>query len=327
MTLSINVIKDKAFSGQIITFEEAMGVLNYPNDSLDDLFRAVVELREFHRGRQVAIQVITSVKNGDCSQDCQYCAQAADSLADIPKYSLLAEERLLEKARLGQKYGASHHCLGFSGLSFTDEEIETFCRQIALVKQEAQTDICCSIGLLTRAQAIRLKESGVSRINHNLNTSARYYSYICSTHSYAERLANLKLIKSVGLEICCGGIVGMGEEPYDVVDMLMTLKGLKPNSTPINFYVPVPGTTLANKKVAPLSQEYCLKVLALARFLLPNTEIRCAAGREKYLSDQTKYVLAACDSIFANGYLTVDGLGLEPTILEIQNAGYTAVMA
>jgi biotin synthase len=325
MNFDLPEIKDKVFSGQALSFEEALGVLSCPDEALAALYEVVGALRRKYRGRTVAIQVITSVKNGDCGEDCHYCAQSLTATTDLDKYSLLAEEALLRKARLGDQNKITRHCLGFSGLRFSDAEIETFCRQIALVRQESSTPICCSIGFLTRSQALRLKAAGVSRINHNLNTSARFYSSICSTHSFEERLENLRLFKSVGLEICCGGIVGMGEEPTDVVDMLLTLRDLEPASVPINFYVPISGTSLASRNPPQLSPKYCLKVLALARMILPQAEIRCAAGRERYLADQTDYVLAAADSIFANGYLTVDGLGLEPALAEIAKAGYTVV--
>ncbi|MDR1871316.1 MAG: biotin synthase BioB [Deltaproteobacteria bacterium] len=325
MVLSLDIINGRALNGQKLSSEEALAVLNCSDAKLDDLYQAVSALRRTYRGRQVAIQVITSLKNGDCGEDCRYCAQSRDSKAGVPKYNLIDAEYLRQKARLGARGRVTRHCLAFSGLRFTDDEIETFSQRIELVKKEADTPICLSIGLLTRSQALRLKEAGVSRINHNLNSSARYYPSICSTHTWEERLENLWTLKSVGLELCCGGIVGLGEEKSDVVDMLMAIRSLEPASVPINFYVPIEGTALAALGVAPLSPEYCLKVLGLARLTLPKAEIRCAAGREKYLSQKTEYVLAAADSIFASGYLTVDGLGLEPTVAEVEKAGYEVV--
>jgi biotin synthase len=295
-----------------------LAVLNCPDSELDGLYEVVSCLRRAHRGATVSIQVITGVKNGDCEEDCHYCAQSRDSLASVAKYRLLSEEFLLQKARLGAKGRVTRHCLAFSGLRFSDAEIKTFCRQISLAKKEANTPICCSIGLLTRAQAMTLKEAGVSRINHDLNSSARFYPGICSTHSYEERLENLLTVKSAGLELCRGGIVGLGEEKADVADLFMAIRGLEPASVPVNFYVPVEGTALAGRNPGPLSPEYCLKVLALARLTLPKAEIRCAAGRERYLSGKTDYVLAAADSIFASGYLTVEGLGLEQTLAECE---------
>lgn len=324
MTITATTISNKISSGQSLTYLEALAVLENCHIQLDDLYEIAAALRHTYRGKKVSIQLITSARCGGCGQDCFYCAQSASSKADIPKYDFLSYDLLLARARLTSKYSLDRHCLGFSGLRFTDREIDKFCRVIEKLKNESPTPICCSIGLLTKEQAKKLKEAGVSRINHNLNTSASFYPQICSTHTFEERLANLRLIRSVGLEICCGGIVGMGEDPSDVAEMLLTLRSLEPASVPINFFVPIPGTPLADPAPAPLSPEYCLKVLALARLLLPKAEIRCAAGREKYLSEWTSYVLKAADSIFADGYLTVGGSGLENAISEIEKAGYTA---
>ncbi|MDR0548119.1 MAG: biotin synthase BioB [Deltaproteobacteria bacterium] len=303
---------------------EALEVLDSPAAALADLFVAAGTLRRRHRGQKVFLQAITSLKNGDCAEDCAYCAQSNFSSHETPTYRLLPADELLEKGQRLAEAKVDRHCLGFSGLRFSDAEIGVICARIAELKAQTDTPICCSIGLLTSSQAKALKAAGVDRVNHNLNTSERYYPQICSTHTYAERIKNLWSFKAAGLELCCGGIVGLGEEKTDVVAMLMAIKELKPASVPINFYVPIPGTALATRAKAPITSEYRLKVLALARFLLPNVEIRCAAGREKYLADFTPYVLAAADSIFVEGYLTVGGQGLASTIAAIEAAGYEA---
>ncbi|MDR1395658.1 MAG: biotin synthase BioB [Deltaproteobacteria bacterium] len=324
MTLGIGDLKRKISAGGEWTLREALSVLADGEFPLEDILGLAGSLRQKYWGRKVSIQVITSTKNGSCTEDCAYCAQGTASAAPLDSCGFLSKDQLREKARLTESYPVRRHCLGFSGIRFEDEEIEIIARQIESLKDEFAVPICCSIGLLTPGQAARLKKAGVSRINHNLNTSARFYSRICTTHTYEERLANLKLIKSAGLEICSGGIAGMGEEPEDTAEMLLALRKLEPDSVPINFYVPIYGTTLAARRPPALAPEYCLRVLALARFLMPRAEIRCAAGREKYLSRRTAEVLAAVDSIFAQGYLTIGGSGLDRTLEEIEKAGYTA---
>jgi biotin synthase len=298
--------------------------LDSPTETFDTLFSAAGALRLRYRGRTVNVQVITSVKSGDCGEDCVYCAQSSTSEAEIPRFRIIGAKNLLKKSLDLAASKIDRHCLGFSGLRYDDKEMATICGRIAEIRSQCSTPICCSIGLLTVDQIRALKEAGVGRINHNLNTSAKFYSKICSTHDYGERLANLRRIKEGGLEICCGGIVGMGEEKADVVSMLFDIRELGPSSVPINFYVPVEGTTLAEQGLPPLTPIYCLKVLALARLLMPRAEIRCSAGREKYLTDWGSYVFAAADSIFAEGYLTVGGQGLKKALDAIKAAGYEA---
>jgi biotin synthase len=324
MSFNILDIIKKPLMDQELTAEEALAILERPSEILETLFEVAGTLRRRYRGLKVYVQAIASCVSGDCGEDCAYCAQSSDSLADIEKRGLLDEDVLLEKSRLLSDLRVDRHCLGFSGLRFTDEEIAIICERIARFKARIKTAICCSIGFLTLDQARALKDAGVDRVNHNLNSSARFYPEICSTHAYSDRIKNLRTLKEAGLELCCGGIVGMGEEKADVVDMLMTIRELNPASVPINFYVPVPGTVLAARGAPNFPPEYLLSVLGLARLLFPKAEIRCAAGREKYLSAYTSYVLTAADSIFVEGYLTVGGENLELALSAIRKAGFEA---
>ncbi len=214
------------------------------------------------------------------------------------------------------------HCIGLSGMQFTDAEIEELAKRIRKMKQDG-THICCSIGFLTEKQARILQDAGLDRINHNLNTSRAYYSHICSTHTFDQRIANIRMLQSLGFEICSGGIIGMGESHEDVVDMLLELREIRPQALPVNFLLPIPGTPLGNAKNPKLTTEYCMKVLCLARLLVPQTDIRCSAGREVYFKGKEKMLLRVVDSIFASGYLTEDGQSLEETIKAITDAGYT----
>ena len=185
------------------------------------------------------------------------------------------------------------------------------------------TQICCSIGFLTEKQARMLKEAGLNRINHNLNSSRSFYPNICTTHTYDQRIKNIHMLKNIGFEMCCGGIIGMGESKSDVVDMLMDIREINPESVPINFLLPIKGTRLADRDISGLTPQYCLKVLCLARLLVPKSDIRCAAGREVYFKGIEPTLFKVVDSIFASGYLTADGQGIDDTIKMIENAGFT----
>ena len=168
-----------------------------------------------------------------------------------------------------------------------------------------------------------LKDAGLDRINHNLNSSRSYYSNICTTHTFDQRVENIRMLQRLGFEICSGGIIGMGESKEDVVDMLLELREIQPEALPINFLLPIPGTPLEKADLSPLTTSYCMKVLCLARLLVPTADIRCAAGREVYFKGEEKNLLRVVDSIFASGYLTADGQGIEDTIKAITDAGFT----
>ena len=186
--------------------------------------------------------------------------------------------------------------------------------------KEHGTHLCCSIGFLTEKQALMLKEAGLDRINHNLNSSRAYYHNICSTHTFEQRVANIKMLQGLGFEICSGGIIGMGESKEDVVDMLLELREIRPEALPINFLLPIPGTPLEHADMSALTTAYCMKVLCLARLLVPQSDIRCAAGREIYFKGEEKNLLRVVDSIFASGYLTAGGQGIKEAI---EDAGFT----
>ena len=167
-----------------------------------------------------------------------------------------------------------------------------------------------------------LKDAGLDRINHNLNTGRSYYSNICTTHTFEQRVENIHMLQRLGFEICSGGIIGMGESKEDVADMLLELREIQPEALPINFLLPIAGTPLENADISVLTPSYCMKVLCLARLMVPKSDIRCAAGREVYFKGEEKKLLSVVDSIFASGYLTEGGQGIEDTIKTVTDAGY-----
>ena len=279
-----------------LTREEAIEILNTPDDKLEELIKRAEVLRRKYKGNHVSIHILTNARSGNCSQDCSYCAQSSRSKADIDEYKWVSDEKLYADNDFVNEHNLSRHCIGLSGMQFTDEEIEELAKKIRKMKEDG-THLCCSIGFLTEKQALILKEAGLDRINHNLNSSQN--------------------------EICSGGIIGMGESKEDVVDMLLELREIQPEALPINFLLPIPGTPLANADMSVLTTAYCMKVLCLARLLVPQSDIRCAAGREVYFKGEEKDLLRVIDSIFASGYLTAGGQGIKDTIQAIEDAGFT----
>jgi biotin synthase len=311
-------------AGDTLTRDEARSVLALPDSAVPTLVDAASTLRLKYRGRYVGIQLLTNVRSGNCTQDCAYCAQSSVSTAPIAAYDFVSDERLRSDSAEAATRHLSRHCIGLSGIRCSDEDIAALCDRVRALKAASSVPVCCSIGLLMPTQAKALKAAGVDRINHNLNTSLRFYPSICSTHTYYERIANLAMLKSVGFELCCGGIIGLGETDDDNVDMLLAIHDIYPESAPINFLLPLPGTPLERIDTARLTPWFCLKVLSLARLLMPKAEIRVAAGRERYLTGYEREMLSVADSIFAQGYLTAGGQSLDDTIAMVERAGYTS---
>ena len=302
--------------------DEAVALINLPDDRVDELLLRAGALRKKYKGDRVGIHLLTNVRSGNCSQNCAYCAQSCRSSADIETYRWVAEDKLYQDNSFVHDNHLSMHCMGLSGMKFSDEEIEKLAERIRVMKAEG-THLCCSIGFLTEKQARMLKEAGLARINHNLNSSRSYYPNICTTHTYEQRVENIHMLQRLGFEICSGGIIGMGESREDVVDMLMELREIQPEALPINFLLPIPGTPLEHADMSVLSTAYCMKVLCLARLLVPKADIRCAAGREVYFKGEENMLLRVVDSIFASGYLTAGGQGIRDTIQAIEAAGFT----
>lgn len=306
----------------VISRQEAIGILNTPDDQLDELIARAEKLRRKYKGNHVSIHILTNARSGNCSQDCAYCAQSCRSNAEIEKYKWVSDEKLYQDNDFVNENHLSRHCIGLSGMKFTDREIEELAARIRIMKEKG-THLCCSIGFLTEKQARMLKEAGLDRINHNLNSSRSYYDKICTTHTFDQRVENIHMLQRLGFEICSGGIIGMGESKEDVADMLLELREIHPEALPINFLLPIPGTPLEHADTSVLTTAYCMKVLCLARLLVPDSDIRCAAGREVYFKGEEKKLLSVVDSIFASGYLTAGGQGIEDTIKVITDAGFT----
>lgn len=317
----MNITPDTSADPQL-SREDALAILNTPDESLEELISFAETFRRKYKGNHVSIHILTNARSGNCSQDCAYCAQSCRSKADIDKYKWVADEKLYEDNDFVNEHHLSRHCIGLSGMKFTDAEIEVLAEKIHKMKADG-THLCCSIGFLTEHQAKVLKDAGLDRINHNLNSSRNYYPNICSTHTFDQRVANIRMLQGLGYEICSGGIIGMGESREDVVDMLMELREIQPEALPINFLLPIPGTPLEHADMSVLSTAYCMKVLCLARLLVPKADIRCAAGREVYFKGEENMLLRVVDSIFASGYLTAGGQGIRDTIQAIEAAGFT----
>lgn len=303
---------------------DALKVLTDPDIEILELLSAAFQIRKKHFGKNVRVLVLNNAQNGFCSEDCNYCAQAANSKAEINKFPLKTDEEILLGAKLARQAGAFRYCIVLSGRGSdsrsSNEQTSHMAELVSKIKKDYKIEVCLSAGFLDKKTARTLKAAGLDRYNHNLNTSSGYYGKICSTHDYAARVATLETAREAGLEVCSGIIMGMGEEPKDLIEAAKTLRNLEAKSIPVNFYVHIQGNTLG--PVNKLTPEYCLRVLCLFRFLNPEAEIRAAGGREANLRGMEALSLYPANSLFSEGYLNSPGHGTAKTIQMIEDAGF-----
>jgi biotin synthase len=314
-------LADRVLAGHRLTAEEGLSILRAPDEQLLDLLAAAYRVRYRWFGNRVDLNFLINAKSGLCGEDCGYCSQSRVSRAEIPRYNLLTAEQILDGARVASKRQTTTYCVVISGRAPTDRELDTLSQAVPQVKSTYGLKICFSVGLLSLEQAVRLKACGVDRVNHNLNTSQRFYPHICTTHSYEDRLNTLHAVRQAGLEICSGGIVGMGEEDADVVELALRLGEIQAKAVPVNFLEPIAGTPLEG--VRRLNPRYCLKVLALFRLANPRCELRIAAGRELHLGPLQPLGLYPANSIFIGDYLTTKGQTPDEDYAMIEALGFT----
>jgi biotin synthase len=319
-TMDFDVLAEKALRDEVLTRQECLAVLTSADDVLLDLLQAAFQVREHYFGRKVRLQMLLNAKSGACQEDCHYCSQSSVSTADIDRYGLLPRDQMVEGARRAAGAKAQRYCIVISGRSPLDREVTEIADAVRAIKREIPIQVCCSLGLLNEGQARDLKAAGVDRINHNLNTSEAYHPAICSTHTYQDRLTTIRHARAAGLEICSGGIVGMGERDDDVIELALALREVKPDSIPLNTLHPVAGTPLQG--CHELTPQRCLRVLCLFRFLHPKTEIRIAGGREFNLRSLQALALYPADSMFVDGYLTTPGQPAPQAWKMIEDLGF-----
>jgi biotin synthase len=265
--------------------------------------------------------VLSNAKSGRCSEDCGFCSQSARFETGVAEYPLLSDDDLFDQARRANDAKAEKFCIVTATRGPNDRLLDSLCPSVTRIKDAfPHLKICTSLGLLTRGAAERLRTAGVDRYNHNLETSRGFFPNVVSTHSWDDRVDTVRIAKEHGMEACCGGIVGMGESDGDIVDLLFSLRELEVDSIPLNLFNPRPGTPFG--EAAPLSAMKALRVLAIARLVNPSRDIRCAGGREAVLGPLQPLALFAVNSIFANGYLTTTGQGLEADERMIRELGY-----
>ncbi len=274
---------------------------------MDLVFRAHQVHRVHHSPNSIQISTLLSIKTGACPEDCAYCPQSIRFDTGLPSQELMAVEAVAERAHAAKQSGATRFCMGAAYRSPKAKDLRTVAEMIVKVKALG-LETCATLGMLTPEQALELKDAGLDYYNHNIDTSPRYYQKIISTRTYQDRLDTLQAVRDAGMKVCCGGIVGMGEEPEDRVVMLHILATLPehPESVPINRLVRVAGTPLA---AADTPDPFDLvRTIAVARILMPKAHVRLAAGRSQ-ISDELQAwcFMAGANSLFHGDKLLTTG--------------------
>ncbi|PVG81441.1 biotin synthase BioB [Nocardioides gansuensis] len=324
MTTAFHDLADRVLAGEPATEHDALAVLRATDEEVLDVVAAAGRLRRAHFGNTVKVNYLVNLKSGLCPENCNYCSQALGSTAPILKYSWLKTDEALAQAAAGLKGGASRVCMVSSGRGPSDRDLDKVTEMVGAIKAEhPQVEVCACLGLLKDGQAERLREAGVDAYNHNINTAESHHDQIVQTHTYADRVDTVEKAKGAGLSPCSGLIAGLGETDEQLVEALLALKALDSDSIPVNFLMPFDGTPYEN--TWELTPQRCLLILAMARFVCPDKELRIAGGREMHLRSLQGLALHVANSIFLGDYLTSEGQAAEADLELIRDNGFVVL--
>lgn len=318
--LDYSAIAELALSGGLLDRTKARAVLQAPDIDLLSQLAAAYQVRHYYWSNRVRLHFLLNAQSGLCPEDCNYCSQSKISSAEIEKYPLIAQSKILQAAERAANLKAGTFCMAISGRSPSESVFNSVLEAFQAVKSKHDLKICACLGLLSESQTQKLAEVGVDRVNHNLNTSENHHENICSTHTFRDRVATIKNVQQAGISTCSGGILGMNESDEDIIDLAYALRELDVTSVPINFLIPIAGTPLA--EINQLNPRRCLRILNLFRFILPKQEIRIAGGREVHLRSLQVMGLYPANSIFIGDYLTTVGQAANSDLRMIQDAGF-----
>lgn len=320
-----SALADAALRGEAPSRDEALAVLEAGDEHLLPILHAAFRVRRHHHGRTVRLHVLQNAKLGACPEDCAFCSQSIRFDTGLEREPLQSVEAMVAGAAKAAAMGAVKYCIVTATRGPSTRDLDTICEAVTRIRAEHDIEICTSLGLLKEGQAERLKAAGVTRFNHNLESSRDFFGEVVGSHGWDDRVATVRRARAAGLEACTGGIFGMGESLADRVDLAFSLRDLEVESIPVNFLDPRPGTPLGGReRMTPMA---CLKALAMMRFVNPSRDIRIAGGREVNLRGMQVLALWPANSLFVDGYLTTPGAGYEHDMRMIADAGFTVAGA
>jgi biotin synthase len=319
----IKECQEKVFSGIGISSNDAEKLFNIPNENLKDLAKCANEITRDFNGDKVDVEQLNNIKKNACSEDCTFCGQSAFFDTGIETYQLPTPEEVVSKAQKAKEEGAESYCLVAAWREPSPRDFEKVCKIISEINNKVGISVECSLGFLTIQQAKKLKELHVKRYNHNLETAKSKFSEICTTHTYEDRLKTLGIARDAGLELCTGGIIGLGETREQRLELSLELSRLFPEEVTINILVPMPGTPLELQTDLPDSE--IIRIFSIIRFLLPESVIKISGGRETKLDDSGEELLqSGANGIITAGYLTMDGNDARKDLDMIEKIGLQA---
>lgn len=319
MLKEIIQLKEKVLLGAKISREEAVELSGLKKNEIPYLLAAGAEISEKFFNGKVEFCSIINARSGACSEDCSFCAQSVHNQAEVDVYSLKTGDKILERAKRMEEKGASHFGLVTSGPRAEKEEFIKILEILGEIKVSTDLKVCASLGLLEQERAEKLVEVGLDRYNHNLETSQSYFPSVCSTHSYSERVETIRNVSQAGIEVCSGGILGLGEDMKDRIELAFTLRELEVDTVALNILNPVPGTPLSGNSIPPLE---ALKTISLFRFIFPETPIKVCGGRETGLRDlQPLAFLGGATGMLMGDYLTTEGRSCREDIQMVEDLG------
>lgn len=314
---------EKVLKGGRIGEDTFLAILRMSMENLMEILAASSRVRRHFFGNSVRLCAICNAKSGRCSEDCAFCSQSAFYQTSSPEYPFLPGEKLLALVLDAEKLFLDRYSIVTSGRSLNAKDLEGFALALEAFPK-GKLRYCASLGILSESELYRLKEAGLTRYHHNLETAASLFPSICSTHSYEERIQTLKNAKKAGLEICCGGIFGLGETPEQILEFAKTLAELDVDAVPMNFLVPHAGTPLGSQPLT--SPLLCLAILAAFRLFLPQTHLIVCGGREQNLGSlQPLAFFAGATGLMVGDFLTSEGRGMAQDLAMLRDGGWHPV--
>ncbi|MDR0119836.1 biotin synthase BioB [Bacillus sp. FSL W8-0920] len=320
ISLSWEAIAEKALKNERITLQEGLDILEADDRELLSIMHAAYQVRFHFFQNKVKLNMILNAKSGYCPENCGYCSQSIISKASVERYTMLDQKTIVAGAREALKRKAGTYCIVASGRAPSHRELDEVTAAVKEITETMPLKVCACLGLLNEDKAKRLKEAGVHRYNHNINTHQDHHIHITTTHTYHDRLSTLEEVKQSGMSPCSGVIIGMGETNQQIVEMAFALRAIDADSIPVNFLHAIEGTPLEHQeRTHPVK---ALKVLALMRFVNPTKEIRVSGGREFNLRTLQPLALYAANSIFVGDYLTTKGQQVQMDHHIIEDLGF-----
>ena len=318
---TIKEYQNKVLHNRLLTKEEAMQLVDAP---LEELCKAANEIREHFCGNAFDICTIINGKSGKCSENCKYCAQSAFYNTNVESYPLLSTEKIVEQAKYNDDRGVLRYSIVTSGKRLSSEEVDQVCEMVKSIHAQTNISVCGSFGLLDEEQFRKLKAAGLTRVHNNLETSESNFENVCTTHTFKDKVEAIKAAKRAGLNVCSGGIMGLGETMEDRIDMVLAIRELGVRSIPVNMLNPIPGTPYENNP--RLTNEDMRRIVAIYRFLVPNASIRLAGGRGLLPDKGRTCFLSGANAAISGDMLTTQGITIETDMKLIQELGYKAVL-